>query len=448
MNTLSYSAILSPLLPSFSQAFILPPQKHKVRMTRDLVTLHTANYSAEWINLLSPDLGITAPNRIDPPRSGAVSFSTDKKLLTFGGYAEVASDADDAPPNRFVVNGLWEFAPYQDASSAWGWTKVDQQKNSYIPGPRLATAMAFLPSSSQSVLLGGWDPQVPGTGGIILDDVSVLDVNTLQWSKPTSVERESKVLTIPGGPTSRHIAVPLQMSNQNNEVEEAILLHNHRSEDHVLLLSLSNNDKSANKKSDQVIGKWTRQPTSGDVPSSRGLHCAAQLNDSNSDTKHVVIFGGAAKDGNMSNEAFVLDINTWKWTKLSTTGDQPSPRAGACLCSLDESTVILFGGAKKSETGLVGLNDVFALTINAKDGTGSWKCLIENTDVDESNVGGSCPPGRNAATLTKVHARSLIPDSLLMSSTSNAHQYFLLQGGWNPFRTTYNDAFILCISSE
>jgi hypothetical protein len=108
----------------------------------------------------------------------------------------------------------------------------------------------------------------------------------------------------------------------------------------------------------------------------------------------------------------------------------------------------LFGGAKTSETGLVGLNDVWALNINAQKGTGSWKCLI-NTDFDENGVGRNCPPGRNGATLTRVNALSLFPEALLKpSNNNNVHRYFLLQGGWNPFRTTYNDAFVLCVSSE
>ncbi len=80
-----------------------------------------------------------------------------------------------------MVNGLWEFALYQE-STDWGWTKFPQGDDDgvYVPGPRLATALATVPrsddGSTKAVLLGGWDPQTPGTGGVILDVVSMLDL--------------------------------------------------------------------------------------------------------------------------------------------------------------------------------------------------------------------------------------------------------------------------------
>lgn len=401
-----------------------------VQSSSNGIKLNTVN--AKWINLLSSDIiGITPPCQIVPPRSGAVSFAADDILFTFGGYAEKNSAAKS---DRFVVNDLWKFTPYAmtETSSSWGWTKIEQDPNSYIPGPRLATAMAVLPSLSSSILLGGWDPQEPGTGGIILDDVSVLDLNTLQWSQPISSE-ENVISSIPGGPTSRHVAVSVCINNG-----ESIILHNHRCEDHVLLLSVSSSEG-------KLRGKWKRQPTSGNIPSSRGLHCAAPLNDSKSITKRVVIFGGAAKDGNMSNEAFVLDLITWEWKKLLCTGDQPSPRAGACLSPLDENTLILFGGAETRDGGLVGLNDVWSLSINIEKGLGVWKCLLKDQAADIS-----CPPGRNAATLTRINAQALLPPALIKSESSldEVPAYFLLQGGWNPFRRTYDDVFVLCILPE
>ena len=390
---------------------------------------NTVNYSAKWINLLSPHVDITPPGKIEPPRSGAVSFSIDeKKIFTFGGYVE-----EGTLPNRYVVNDLWMFVPYSDGLSEWGWTKVEQDNSDYIPGPRLATAMAILQSSSQSVLFGGWDPQEPGTGGIILDDVSVLDVDALQWFQPTSIEQSDQAITIPGGPTSRHVAVPIIKD------EKSILLHNHRCDDHVLLFSMSSDG------SDKMKGAWKRQNTSGNAPSSRGLHCAAGLHDRKSDlTKGVVVFGGAAKDGSMSNEAFVIDLSDWKWTKLICSGEQPSPRAGACLCSLDENTVLLFGGAERGEDGLVGLNDVWVLAVDTKNGKGEWKCLIENKSAEDGS-----PPGRNAATLTRIEKSAFSPNYLPSSNSETTRRsHFLLQGGWNPFRKTYNDVFILRVESK
>mmetsp|Transcript_14410 Transcript_14410/g.31233 ORF Transcript_14410/g.31233 Transcript_14410/m.31233 type:complete len:512 (-) Transcript_14410:277-1812(-) len=473
--------------------FVCPPALSSLANMPSLSTsstattkLHSTNksYSAEWIDLLSHEAysspSTTLPMKIDPPRSGAVSFSTpsNDKIFTFAGYAEIdsASSAPEAPPERYAVNDLWQFVPYpeestSDENASWGWTKVLQREDDeYIPGPRLASAIAVLPSTgnddnkhenSQAVLLGGWDPQTPGTGGIILDDVSLLDLDSLEWSRlytTSANDNEEEVIsTIPGGPTSRHVAVPLSIKcPEKNEIRNTICLHNHRCEDHVLLLSTTTADGEGEN---VVFAQWEHQPTTGDAPSSRGLHCAAPLKNKRDNTsKAMVIFGGAAKDGVMSNEACVLDVRTWRWTRLHCGGDGndsvPSPRAGACLCPLDENSVVLFGGATPGENGgLVGLNDVWVLHVDMEGGKGKWHCLSSN----QNSVGDVCPPGRNAAVLSEIDVEKLLPNNIVwkqegVSSSADDEKEecvdFLLQGGWYPFRKTYNDVFLLRISCK
>mmetsp|Transcript_27039 Transcript_27039/g.40676 ORF Transcript_27039/g.40676 Transcript_27039/m.40676 type:complete len:443 (+) Transcript_27039:47-1375(+) len=380
-------------------------------------------YSAEWIDLQSLDAS-PPPGKIHPPRSGANTISSGGKILTFAGYAEEIVDADSGV-ERYVVNDLYEFVPFQEESSEWGWKqRIAASDDECSPGPRLAFAMAGLPSSPNAFVLGGWDPQVPGTGGVILDDVAMLNSDSLTWSKPT--DDKGKSSTIPDGPTSRHVAVALS--------DETICLHNHRCVDHVLLLQTSGEEQNK--------VQWVQQKTSGDAPSSRGLHCAAVM--SSSDGTNMCIFGGAAQNGLMSNEAFVLDTTTWKWTKIDCGENAPAPRAGACLCSLDDSTVLLFGGAMPTEGGLLGLNDVWVLHVDdLETGKGRWECLIEHDSGD--NDGSSVfPPGRNAATLTEIDARTMLPGS----TCTESDKCYLLQGGWAPFRKTYNDVFVLRISSK
>lgn len=460
--------------------------------------INNQKYSAEWIDLLSPNSYdatssssqpassesssasiSTLPGKIYPPRSGGVSFTTPDKsrLFSFAGYAEEITTASTV--ERYVVNDLWEFVPYDENASTnnhqWGWSKVVQnEEEDYIPGPRLATALAVLPlssladtaitsgqndgdSSSRAILLGGWDPQTPGTGGVILDDVSMLDMNTLKWStctSTTSSSSEKECATVPGGPTSRHVAVSLSIPLENADNDSTtrrknvICLHNHRCEDHVLLLSAVDETSNA--------VEWKHQPTTGEAPSSRGLHCAATIHN----CQTMVIFGGAAKDGNMSNESFILDTITWKWTKLDCSGSKnlPSPRAGASLCTLDYDTVLLFGGSIPSSGGLVGLNDVWILNVDLESGIGRWDCLIENADdlVDEKSDDTLRPPGRNAATLCPIDATKLLPKRIIWkesgSTLSVAEEddgsYFLLNGGWYPFRETYDDIFLLRISKK
>ena len=245
-------------------------------------------------------------------------------------------------------------------------------------------------------LLGGWNPQEEGTGGVILNTVSKLNLEIGEWSE--------LAVTLPDGPASRHVALAYEKSKA--------FFHNHRCEDHVWIF-------------DSEEESFTKQPTTGTAPSSRGLHAATMAGD-----KTAVIFGGAAKDGTMSNEVFLLNADEWKWTPVQTEGPCPSPRAGACLCCYNDSCVLLFGGAENSfDAGLVPKGDVWALQFDAKSGKGEWTQLLP----DERDSGG--PEPRNAATLSPIDA---VDD--------RGGNYYLLTGGWAPFRKTWNDCFVLRVS--
>lgn len=333
-----------------------------------LALMAPLHLQVEWIQVKDAPL-------IIPKRSGHVSFTTkDGRLFVFGGYAE-----EGAEKRRYVTNDLWEWG-------SQGWVAVEQTGEP--PGPRLVSAAGIV--GETPYLFGGWDPQDQGTGGIILDTVHNLDLKTKEWSLLEGV-------TLPGGPASRHVC--LSLSN------DKVLFHNHRCTDHVYLFD----------------GKgFTKQPTSGDAPSGRGLHSATMLSDT-----HALIFAGAAQDGSMSNECFVLNTETWHWTLVAIEGEtKPSPRASPCLCQFSSNCAIVFGGASRGATGLVPEGDVWALHLDSTYQKGTWQLL--------SSQG---PPPRNAATLNLISAKS-----------SNKKDY-LLQGGWAPFVETHSDCFILRITS-
>ena len=188
----------------------------------------------------------------------------------------------------------------------------------------------------------------------------------------------------------------------------------------------------------------------------------------------MVVFGGAHQNGTMSNEVFLLNTLTWEWTPVefptttattSSVTQEPHVRAAPNLVAFNETCVILYGGAKATEQGLEPLSDVWALYLNRFSGEGKWEELISNTrSVEESTTGGGnvdgdhgpatvMPPGRNAATLTEIHAE--IPmgqeeeeQSSESSSSMDRRKLYLLHGGWAPFRKTFLDDFVLCVSSK
>ena len=227
-----------------------------------------------------------------------------------------------------------------------------------------------------------------------MDTIHELDLTTLEWRQLAT--------TIPDGPTSLHVAVALHE-------QDMILIHNHRCIDHVLLF-----DPQTHSISNQA----TR---GGRCPGSRGLHAATLV------IPHsVAVFGGAAKDGIMSNEAFVPDTRTWEWSPLAAANDlssepRPSPWAGPCLVTYEEHRVILFGGAEATASGLVPRADVWMLSI--LDG-GHLKWLIDDNNVssqeedDDEEEGLQYPPARNCASLTAIQQLATNNDNVPHQTTS------------------------------
>jgi hypothetical protein len=342
----------------------------------------STSLTAEWTQF-------KPSQRVAPRRSGHAAFVVDKIPHVFGGYIEEDAKDADSMPTRYVVNDLWK---WNNDNKQW----MPLVATGDIPGPRLVTAMATI--QDKAYMFGGWDPEFDGIGGVILDTVHELNLNngdSTSWKKLD--------VTMPGGPTSRHVAVALPSTG-------TILIHTFRCDDFVLLF-------------DPVTGEFRQQPTTGPCPSSLGLHAATMVN-----ATTVCIFGGAAKDQSMSNESFLLDTVNWKWTKLSPSGDCPSPRAGPCLCSVNSdgnNCVVLFGGAEVSETGLKPRGDVWALSLDTQE----WTLLLDDKDG---------PPPRNAATLTEIE----------LSTDQSGGTGFLLTGGWAPFRQTWDDCYMLRIHDE
>jgi hypothetical protein len=337
--------------------------------------------TAEWIQF-------KPSQRVAPRRSGHAAFVADKTPYVFGGYVEQDAKDANAMFTRYVVNDLWKWNNKKDE-----WIPLDATGD--VPGPRLVTAMATI--QDKVYMFGGWDPEFAGDGGVILDTVHELNLSNGDSDSDNASWKKLDV-TMPGGPTSRHVAVTIPSTG-------TILIHTFRCDNHVLLF-------------DPAVGEFRRQPTTGPCPSSRGLHAATMVN-----ATTFCVFGGAAQDQSMSNESFLLDTVTWEWTKINPTGDCPSPRAGPCLCSDNNGCVVLFGGAEASETGLKPRADVWSLSLDTQE----WTLLLDDKDG---------PPPRNAATLTEIDL------------TDQTGTGFILTGGWAPFRQTWDDCYVLRIHDE
>ena len=335
------------------------------------------SYRVEWCDFSSK---IASSKML--PRSGHVAFGLDGYIHVFGGYIE------NEDTERYPTNELWKLVP----AGAWKpvpWRSQEQ------PQPRLAMGAAVTGKKTAHVF-GGWDPRPAGTGGEILSDVVSFrgdDYAPMAFSGAL------------GEPTSRLVAVAMN--------ENQVILHNHRSNDHVFIW---------NPCSHVLV----EQPTKGPSPSPRGLHAATKLS-----PNKMLIFAGAAQDQTMCQDVWILDTDTWRWTELKTNStDGPCPRAAPCLISLDETHLLVFGGAAPSPSvGLEGLDDLWLLRLD--ESACEWQRL--SCDIT--------PPGRNAATLCELDPR--VYGTLLNGNCEDGTRCFLLTGGWFPFRNTYQDAFVL-----
>lgn len=438
---------------------------------------------AEWIPVPREGYGnrSSGSRTLQPRRSGHVSFRHDggefsagseagePNVYVFGGYAEVDAK-DSGSKERFVVNDLWRW--HQDhrgeGTVDGGWVPVNfgpqdmadeegeasqtcgssESSSPIPPRARLVSAAAVL--DDHAYVIGGWDPGVPGTGGEILaschrlgplsavasqtvDEQDNVEASATRVASKKAPLEWTRLPDFPDGPTSRHVAVTLPPRGDSSG---RIVVHNHRCVNHVWVLDAASSAAAS-------LPTFVKQPTQGDAPSPRGLHAATVVG-----KDKVVVFGGAAQEGTMSNEIFVLDASTWTWTKPRVSGSSnedvggsddavPCPRAAPCLVALDDTTAILYGGAEATPQGLHPLGDVWAFDLT----TSAWIRLLgpgpDSTSASDRVVS---PPPRNAATLTCI--------SPAQGYSDLGYRDYVLAGGWHPFVQTWDDIYVLRIHKQ
>jgi len=281
----------------------------------------------------------TALDTMGPRVSGhSASYADGDKVVLFGGLTGAAGSP--------VTDELWI---YEGAA----WKPVEFEIG---PGRRMYGASAVLDGSLYH--FGGWNPGEPGSGGVFLDDVWRLDLETKEWS-------ELEVMSF--GPVSRHTAC---------RVGDKIVVHTFRG-----VLVYKN-------------GKLTEQPTTGEAPEGLSMCAVAPLRDA------MWLFGGSTKTQELSSDTYVLNTDTWEWRKLSTSNG-PGARATPCAAAVGDSTCVMFGGASLGEGGYEG-----GAGLVAQDDT--WTCEVQGGMAKWTRVLSGGPEARIAASLTPVGSESFL----------------------------------------
>lgn len=333
-----------------------------MRIWRNLsISLYLLHDAVAWT--WTPHTNAGAAPRV----SGHSAATLDDRIFLFGGLTGNAGSP--------CTGDLWTLQHGE-------WKQHDS--NSGGPGPRMYSATAVL--GGNLYLLGGWDPGAPKSGGTFLEDVWELNGQTLEWT----LLEDNK---LPCGPVSRHSACT---------VGDKIIMHTFRG-----VFSFDGT-------------KWTEQATTGEAPQGLSMCAMTKLSDSS-----LLVFGGSTKTQQLSSDAFVLDTNTWEWTKLDTGGGDvgPSPRASPCAAKCGDNQAIVFGGASlaaggyEGGAGLQAQDDTWLLTVGS-----NHKACWDRIDF----AGGSSPDARLAATLSPSAGKDL-----------------MLQGGWDPQGQTFDETWLL-----
>ena len=315
------------------------------------------------------------PQRPTIPVAGHASATIGHAVYTFGGLRPFR---DGVCSTLRVFDGEW--------------SEVD----SHGPAARMYAAAAAT-GTGELFVCGGWDPGEKGSGGRFFDDAWLFDPAQCQW-------RESRA-KLPGGPASRHTALSL--------ADGSVLVHTFRTADHVLLY-------------DPAEDAFHVRPTCGPAPHGLSMMAAAY----HADTGQAVFVGGTTKARAMSAAVYVLDTQSWTWTRSTTKHGLPSPPPMASCAAAPLATnptvtrTLIFGGASLPDGGYAaGLRSSSAL----------WKLAVtfdgKHHTWTRCNPEGVSPPARVATCLDWV-----------------GPSHLMLHGGWRPeLNLTYSVSHFLSV---
>ncbi|KAG6519763.1 hypothetical protein ZIOFF_023271 [Zingiber officinale] len=186
------------------------------------------------------------------------------------------------------------------------------------PKPRYAHGAAVL--HDKMYIFGG------NHNGRYLNDLQVLDLKTLSWSRIEAKELAGSLdSSNPASvaPSAGHSLIPwggkiLSIAGHTKDPSEAIIV----------------------KEFDPATCLWSNLKTYGKPPISRGGQSVTLVGNT------LVIFGGEDAKRSLLNDLNILDLETMTWDDIDAIGAAPSPRSEhAAACHADQYLLIFGGGS-------------------------------------------------------------------------------------------------------
>lgn len=160
--------------------------------------------------------------------------------------------------------------------------------------------------------------------GRYLNDIQVLDLRSLAWSKvevKAGTEPLESSSPTPLAPCAGHSLVPwdnklLSVAGHTKKPSESVTV----------------------KAFDLPSGTWSTLKTYGKAPASRGGQSVTRVGSS------LVMFGGEDAKRTLLNDLHILDLESLTWDDVDAVGVPPSPRSDHVAAVHAERYLLIFGG--------------------------------------------------------------------------------------------------------
>ena len=126
---------------------------------------------------------------------------------------------------------------------------------------------------------------------------------------------------------------------------------------------------------------WTKIEPCGNSPPARDSHSAIIYNNTD-----MIIFGGNGTSGKL-NDLWNFNFNEKKWTKISGTGNSPSPRDGHLTSLIYNKYMVIYAGLDNDDNVI---HDIYLFDIQNK----IWyECDIEGVPIQNKDGQSCCKIG-------------------------------------------------------
>ncbi|EFJ43778.1 hypothetical protein VOLCADRAFT_106727 [Volvox carteri f. nagariensis] len=332
-------------------------------------------------------------------------------------------------PRRGPTLEAWTFS----AADGGRWHPLEYAPGSSLPQPRLTSQAALV--GDELWLVGGWDPSAGPGMPQFLNDVWALDLRSCSWRR-VQLEPAAEGQELP--PISRFALAALP--------DGRLVLHTHRCDDHVLVLNpsaasgLAVTTAAATMSGDPRQAPpggaiLSRQSVYGALPGEEQQQSEAVTSTGAGGSTALYMYGGAPQSGPMYDDLWMLDTGSMTWRQLHPEGPTPHARcshiSGACSggSGVTGRYLIFIGGSYYALTGQLQPRDDVILYDTQ---TNRWL---------EAEVEGTQPSPRNAAIMVPLRTKGCD------NSGDGGCDRFVLHGGWWPFVETYDDTYIVTVTS-